>query len=62
MNGFENASQDGQFFGTFINVNGPGQTIFSGVNASNQQYTGFKLASSTQNIDGTVAIYGLAKA
>jgi hypothetical protein len=62
MNGFVNASQDGQFFGTLINVNGPGQTIFSGVNASNQQYTGFKLASSTQNIDGTVAIYGLAKA
>ena len=62
INGFQNANQDAQFFGTFYNVNGASQTLFNGVNLSNQQYTGFKLASSTQNIDGTVAIYGLAKA
>ena len=62
INGFVNASQDAQFFGTFYNVNGASQTLFNGANISNQQYTGFKLAASTQNIDGTVAIYGLAKA
>jgi hypothetical protein len=61
-NGFQNANQDAQFFGTFIDVNNATQTMFFGVNLSNQQYTGFKLAGSTQNIDGTVAIYGLAKA
>jgi hypothetical protein len=61
-NGFQNANQDAQFFGTFIDVNNGAQTMFFGVNLSNQQYTGFKLAASTQNIDGTVAIYGLAKA
>ena len=61
-NGFQDANQDAQFFGTYIDVNNGAQTMFFGINLSNQQYTGFKLAASTQNIDGTVAIYGLAKA
>ena len=62
INGFQNANQDAQFFGNFIDVNNGFQTVFFGANMSNQEYTGFKLAASTQNIDGTVAIYGLAKA
>lgn len=60
-NGFANANNDAQFWGTYIDVGNAAQTVFFGVNLSNQQYTGFKLAASTQNIYGTVAIYGLAK-
>jgi hypothetical protein len=59
--GFADANNDAQFWGNYVDVGNAYQAMFFGVNLANNQYTGFKLAASTQNISGTVAIYGLAK-
>jgi hypothetical protein len=51
----------GQFYGQSTNV-GPDINVFGGYTQSQRNYTGFLLKSSSTNVSGTVAIYGLATA
>ena len=55
-----NASERTTVFGNGVSNNLAGFFTFGYV-AQSQTYTGFKLASSSGNISGTVAIYGLAE-
>jgi hypothetical protein len=51
----------GQFYGQTLTVN-PEISLFGGYTQGQRNYTGFLLKSSSTNVSGTVAIYGLATA
>ena len=55
-----NASEKGQMYGTGVNASGYGPLLWGCNQDTARTYTGFLLKSSSSNITGTVAVYGLA--
>jgi hypothetical protein len=54
------SSQRTVFSGTYQDTNAGFYTNFGGFNSTARDYTGFLLKSSSTNITGTVAVYGMA--
>ena len=55
-----NTSEKANWFGFFTEPNDPSARCIGGGNGTARTYTGFRLKSSSTNITGTVAVYGLA--
>lgn len=61
--GVGNTSEQGSVYGQGISSYNESQNVFGGgPHIGNQNYTGFILSSTSSNISGTVAVYGLATA
>lgn len=58
--GVGNTSEKGQITGSFVGGDSLALNVIGALNNSAQTYTGFLLKSSSTNVTGTVAVYGLA--
>ena len=57
-----NASEKPYYQGSVLNADSFNVNVLGGANNTARTYTGFLLKSSSTNVTGTVAVYGLAKA